>query len=58
MGKPSVAASGSLLTDRCNGLILIASAKFVDRTINTQSGSGGKVFHQLPDLFVGAGTLL
>jgi hypothetical protein len=58
MGKPRVVASDGLLTDRRNRLILIASTKLIDRTINTQSGSRGKVFHQLPDLSVGVGTLL
>jgi hypothetical protein len=58
MGKPCVIASGSLLTDCRNHLILIASTKFVDRAINTPSGSGGNLFQQLPNLFVGVGTLL
>ena len=57
VGKPRVVASDGLLTDRRNRLIVIASTELIDRTINTQSGPGSKVFNQLPTLLVGVATL-
>jgi hypothetical protein len=56
--KPRVVAFDSMLTDRGIRLILIVPPKFVDRAIDTQFGSSHKVFYQLPDMFVGVGSVL
>src|SRR5713226_7171489 len=53
MGKSRVGASDSLLADRRKHVVLIAPTEFVDHGVNAHSGSGGKLVHQIPNLFVG-----